>query len=67
MNYNLQKTDRCEKETLDHLLTVLFTMSEEIRMYEEVKKQKLAKKEWVRARKYLKGYIWELFKQKKLI
>jgi len=49
INYDLQVTEDSDAETFEHLLTVLMCMFDEDKFNE--------------AKKYLKAYIKELFKQ----
>jgi len=52
MNYNLKETKTSDAETLLHCITVLNGYLQED-----------TKNSWKKAEKYLKSYIFELFKQ----
>jgi hypothetical protein len=63
MKYNLKKTETTDAETIEHCLTVVeCLLSESFDAYED-KNDTLSKKKWKEAKKYLKRYIKELFKQ----
>ncbi len=79
MNYNLNKTKTVDKETIKHLMTVLYCLfsnaddyQEEAKKYFEKDKKysnemyKKSYKKWDEAENYLKSYIKELFKQNKI-
>lgn len=59
MKYDLKETKTSDKETLEHCLTVIHCILDGIGSYSITEQERA----WKRAKRYLKDYIKELFKQ----